>query len=104
MPDLIGHLLFVIPGLTGYLHKDRIILRTNCHARPNRASRQHSVEFPKAARYISPEYHEELEKLIEDLDLEFWGVERIESPTPDASSEPTQGTASSPAQPPHEGP
>lgn len=32
-----------------------------------------------AARYISPEYHEELEALIQDLDLEFWGgVERIE--------------------------
>ena len=42
------------------------------------SQRRHRIDFLKAARYISPEYHEELEALIEDLDLEFWGVERIE--------------------------
>lgn len=42
------------------------------------SKRRHRIDFLKAARYISPEYHEELEALIEDLDLEFWGVERIE--------------------------
>lgn len=43
------------------------------------SQRRHCVDFLKAARYISPEYHEELEALIEDLDLEFWGVERVEA-------------------------
>ena len=41
--------------------------------------KKHCVAFLKAARHISPEYHGELEALIEDLDLEFWGVERIEN-------------------------
>lgn len=36
------------------------------------------MDFLKAARYVSPEYHDELEALIEDLDLEFWEVERTE--------------------------
>ena len=40
--------------------------------------KKHCVAFLKAARYIDPEYHEQLEALIEELDLEFWGVERIE--------------------------
>lgn len=40
--------------------------------------KKHCVDFLKAARYISPEYHEELEAFIEDFDLKFWGVERIE--------------------------
>lgn len=40
--------------------------------------KKHCVAFLKAARYIDPEYHEELEALIQDLDLEFWGVERLE--------------------------
>ena len=30
-----------------------------------------------------PEFHEELEALIEDLDLEFWGVERVEEKASD---------------------
>jgi hypothetical protein len=45
--------------------------------------RRHCVDFLKAARYISPDYHEELEALIQDLDLEFWGVERIKEETSD---------------------
>ena len=40
--------------------------------------KKHCVDFLKSARYISPEYHEELEALIQDLDLEFWGAERFE--------------------------
>lgn len=28
---------------------------------------------------IVPEYHEELEALIKDLELEFWGVEEVEN-------------------------
>lgn len=48
------------------------------HSRPDRESPRHCVDFLKAARYISPEYHDELEALIQDLDLEFWGVERAE--------------------------
>ena len=34
--------------------------------------------FQQIKRYISPEYHDELEALIKDFDLEFWGVEKIE--------------------------
>ena len=49
---------------------------------PGEPVKKHCVEFLKAARYISPEYHEELEALIEDFDLEFWGVERIEEESP----------------------
>ena len=40
--------------------------------------KKHCVAFLKAARYIDPEYHEQLEALIEELELEFWGVEQIE--------------------------
>lgn len=47
--------------------------------------KKHCVDFLKAARYISPEYHGELEELIEDLDPEFWGVEKVVS---EADSEP----------------
>lgn len=47
------------------------------HFRPDRESPRHCIAFLKAARYTSPEYHEELEALIEDLDLEFWGVESL---------------------------
>lgn len=43
-----------------------------CHPEPSEGSRKHCVDFLKAARYISPEYHEELEALIQGLDLEFW--------------------------------
>jgi hypothetical protein len=43
---------------------------------PDRAS--HSRDFLRAARYVSPEYHDELEALIRDLDLELLGAERIE--------------------------
>ena len=38
----------------------------------------HSRDFLRAARYVSPEYHNELEAMIQDLDLEFMGAERIE--------------------------
>lgn len=47
--------------------------------------RTHCSAFLKAARYISPKYHEEVEALIEDLGLEFMGIEKHikekESPT-----------------------
>jgi len=45
--------------------------------------KKHCVAFLKAARYISPEYHDELEALIEDLDLEFWGVKKVSKETSD---------------------
>lgn len=46
---------------------------------PGEPVKKHCVAFLKAARYIDPEYHEELEALIEELDLEFWGIERVET-------------------------
>ena len=38
-----------------------------------------SRAFLLAARYLSPENYDAVEALIDDLGLEFWGVERIES-------------------------
>ena len=38
---------------------------------PGEPVKEHCVAILKAAWYISPEYHEELEALIQDLDLEF---------------------------------
>lgn len=54
---------------------------SGCHVmagsvRPSPASK--SRDFLRAARYVSPEYHDELEALILDLDLEFMGAERVE--------------------------
>jgi len=45
--------------------------------------RRHCVDFLKAARFIDPEHHAELEALIEDLDLEFWGAEKVSEETSD---------------------
>ena len=56
---------------------DRLI-RHKLHP-PKESVKKHCVDFLKIARYISLEYHDELDALIEDLDLEFWGVERIEA-------------------------
>lgn len=62
----------------------RYKLGLGCHSERSQqggveeSRKKHYVDFLKAARYISPEYHGELEALIKDLDLEFWGVERIE--------------------------
>ena len=36
-------------------------------------------EFLKAAKFISPENHEEVEAFIRDLELEFWGAVKIET-------------------------
>lgn len=43
---------------------------------PAHGIRTPCTAFLKAARYISPEYHEEVEALIEDLGLEFMGAEK----------------------------
>ena len=53
------------------------LIRYKLHP-PKEPVKRHCVDFLKAARYISPEYHGELEALIEALDLEFWGVEKHE--------------------------
>ena len=37
------------------------------------------LEFLKAAEFISPEHHAEVEAMIHDLELEFWGAVRIEA-------------------------
>ena len=36
------------------------------------------MEFLKAAEFISPEHHAEVEAMIHDLELEFWGAVMIE--------------------------
>lgn len=48
--------------------------------------KKHCVAFLKAAKFIDPEYHEQLEALIEEIDLELWRVERIEK---EAAQEPS---------------
>lgn len=53
------------------------LIRYKLHP-PKEPVKKQCVDFLKAAWYISPEYHGELEALIEDLDLEFWGVEKNE--------------------------
>ena len=47
---------------------------------PAHDTRTHCSAFLKAARYISTEYQEEVEALIEDLGLEFMGMEKTENP------------------------
>lgn len=48
----------VIPGLTGDLTAEE-------------KHRQHRETFLKAAQFVDPKYHAELEGLIEDFELEF---------------------------------
>ena len=38
--------------------------------------------FLKAAEFISPEHHVEVEALIHDLELEFWGAVKVEEHPP----------------------
>ena len=54
------------------------LIRYKLHP-PEEPVKKHCVDFLKAARYIDPEYHDELEALIQDLELEFWEAERIEN-------------------------
>ena len=41
--------------------------------------RKRCLSFLRAARYIAPEHQDEVEALINDLDLEFWGAEKDEA-------------------------
>ena len=46
---------------------------------PDRASpARHSASFLRAARYLPPETMDAVEGLIDDLDLEFFGAEKVE--------------------------
>ena len=45
--------------------------------------KRHSKAFLLAQKYVSPEHLENLEGLIDDLGLEFLGVEKIEEPEED---------------------
>ena len=48
---------------------------------PDRASpARHSASFLRAARYLPPETMDAVEGLIDDLDLEFFGAEKVEEP------------------------
>ena len=53
--------------------------------------RVQSKNFLRAARYLAPESFAEVEGLIDDLELEFWGVDRIED---------TEGEKPCPLRPP----
>ena len=39
---------------------------------------KHSVAFLRAARFLDPAMHDEIEALIDDLGLEFFGAEKVE--------------------------
>ena len=54
-----------------------VTLAIGCHPKRSEGSRR-SLDFLKAARFIDIEHHAELEALIEDFDLEFWGAEKVE--------------------------
>ena len=41
--------------------------------------RKRCVAFLRAARFIAPEHQDEVEALINDLDLDFWGAEKNEA-------------------------
>ena len=43
-------------------------------------SHRHSASFLRAARHLSPEAMDTVEGLIDDLDLEFFGAEKVEEP------------------------
>ena len=45
---------------------------------PGDEHRIQSKNFLRAARYIDAVFYKELDSLIEEFDLEVWGVERIE--------------------------
>jgi hypothetical protein len=45
------------------------------------------LEFLKAAEFISPEHHAEVEAMIHDLELEFLGAIKFEPPPEDASTD-----------------
>ena len=58
------------------------LLRSFCHPERSEGSRWH-LEFLKAAEFISPEHHAEVEALIQDLELEFWGAVKVDEPPED---------------------
>ncbi len=53
------------------------LIRNKVHP-PGEPVKKHCAAFLQAARYVSPEFHDELEALIQDLDMEFLGAERVE--------------------------
>ena len=44
------------------------------------------LEFLKAAEFIAPEHHAEVEAMIHDLEQEFWGAIILDSPPEEAST------------------
>ena len=58
------------------------LLRSFCLPERSEGSRWH-LEFLKAAEFISPEHHAEVEALIQDLELEFWGAVKVDEPPED---------------------
>lgn len=47
---------------------------------PDPSIKQHSRAYLLAAKYISPEYQEQVEALINDLGLDFLGAEKMYAP------------------------
>ena len=51
---------------------------SSCHSERSEESIKHSIAFLKSSKYIAPEKHESLENLINELDLEFVEVGKVE--------------------------
>ena len=61
-----------------------------CHSEHSEESlRCHSRSFLRAARFLDPELADDVEALIEELGLEFWGAERVD-PLPEEASTDTE--------------
>ena len=55
-----------------------LLIRSHSGLDPE-SPRKRCVAFLKAARFIAPEHQDEVEALINDLDLDFWGAEKDEA-------------------------
>lgn len=75
--DLAAH-IDIADWLIRYYHPELSPQGASCHSERSEESVKHSIAFLKSAKYITPEKHEALENLINELDLEFVGVEETE--------------------------
>ena len=55
-----------------------LLIRSHSGLDPE-SPRKRCLSFLRAARFIAPEHQDEVEALINDLDLDFWGAEKDEA-------------------------
>ena len=56
-----------------------------CRPEHSEATPTHCVAFLRAARFLDPAMHDEIEALIDDLGLEFMGEEKVETAEEDST-------------------